>query len=191
MSTGAIGGIAVGSVALLALLLIAFILFRRKKDRLASWEESEATPTAYPHEKHERPRSVSAYTATESGDGVYAIPVVPISQSTSRNATSPHVEPQFPTMYDTPTFTYTQGHQPIDGNAPADASYDYVQPAFPALARWANANRAFITHDLEARLEAAGYLPTDDPNNLTEEEWITEHNVTKLEVIRIRALYQA
>ena len=64
-----------------------------------------------------------------------------------------------------------------------------VPPVSAALARFADSNRGLISEDLEARLTAAGYLPTDDPDNLSEEEWRIVHNVTKLEVMRLRALY--
>ncbi|KIM26123.1 hypothetical protein M408DRAFT_330715 [Serendipita vermifera MAFF 305830] len=66
-----------------------------------------------------------------------------------------------------------------------------VPPTSPALAAFATANRDLISEDLEVRLSIAGYLPSDDPNNLTEEEWMTEHNVTKLELMRLRSLYAA
>lgn len=52
----------------------------------------------------------------------------------------------------------------------------------PELAEFANANRTMISEDLEARLTTAGYMPTDDPDGLTEEEW-SEHGITKLELL--------
>jgi hypothetical protein len=65
-----------------------------------------------------------------------------------------------------------------------------VPPVFsPELAEFANANRDVINQSLEARLQAAGYLPTDDPNDLTPEEWRNEHGVTKLELNRLKNLY--
>jgi len=42
---------------------------------------------------------------------------------------------------------------------------------------------------LEARLVAAGYIPTDDPDSVTEEEWRENHGITKLELLQMRALY--
>jgi cell division septation protein DedD len=65
-----------------------------------------------------------------------------------------------------------------------------LPPLFsPELARFASANRDVINEGLEARLQAAGYLPTDDPNDLTPEEWRNEHGVTKLELNRLKNLY--
>jgi hypothetical protein len=59
----------------------------------------------------------------------------------------------------------------------------------PELARFASANRDVINESLEAKLHAAGYLPTDDPNDLTPEEWRNDHGVTKLELNRLKNLY--
>ena len=58
------------------------------------------------------------------------------------------------------------------------------------LAEWARTHRAQIPARLEAKLAAAGYVPTDDPNSIPEEEWLREYGVTKFELSRIRALYQ-
>jgi hypothetical protein len=59
----------------------------------------------------------------------------------------------------------------------------------PELARFANANRHVINESLEAKLQAAAYLPIDDPSNLTPEQWRTEHGVTRLELRRLQDLY--
>jgi hypothetical protein len=68
-------------------------------------------------------------------------------------------------------------------------SYDDIPAAPPALADFARANRNLISYDLEAKLAAAGYLPTDDPDNLSEQEWITKYNVTVQELESLRRLY--
>ncbi|KAG8809210.1 hypothetical protein FRC17_003558, partial [Serendipita sp. 399] len=57
------------------------------------------------------------------------------------------------------------------------------------LSQWARENRSYITEKLEMKLDAAGYVPSDDPDNMTEEEWKREWGVTKLELTRMRALY--
>jgi hypothetical protein len=80
--------------------------------------------------------------------------------------------PQTPTHH-----THTQPQTPI-------------QPSFSLeLARFARANRDVINENLEARLQAAGYLPTDDPSRLTPEEWRVEYGVTRLELRRLVDLY--
>jgi hypothetical protein len=86
-----------------------------------------------------------------------------------------------------------------DRTTPPSSSPELVQsastsralpPVFsPELAEFANANRDVINQSLEARLQAAGYLPTDDPNDLPPEEWRNEHGVTKLELNRLKNLY--
>ncbi|KAG8807378.1 hypothetical protein FRC17_004489 [Serendipita sp. 399] len=57
------------------------------------------------------------------------------------------------------------------------------------LSQWARENRSYVTEKLEMKLDAAGYVPSDDPDNITEEEWKCEWGVTKLELTRMRALY--
>jgi hypothetical protein len=65
-----------------------------------------------------------------------------------------------------------------------------AQPAASSsLTAFSNANRVLISPDLEARLIAAGYLSTDDPDTLTEEEWRDDYGATKLELLRLRTLY--
>jgi hypothetical protein len=65
-----------------------------------------------------------------------------------------------------------------------------LPPLFsPELARFASANRDAINENLEARLLAAGYLPTDDPSDLTPEQWRNEHGVSRLELNRLKDLY--
>ena len=76
------------------------------------------------------------------------------------------------------------GSPPVYGSS----VYAYVGSSGP-LASWANANRAFVTEDLESKLSNAGYVPTDDPDDLTEEEWTTKYGLTKLEIVRLRKLY--
>ena len=58
------------------------------------------------------------------------------------------------------------------------------------LAEWARARRAQIPVTLEAKLAAAGYVPTDNPNIIPEEVWVREYGVTILELSRIRGLYR-
>ncbi|KAG8758700.1 hypothetical protein FRC14_007544 [Serendipita sp. 396] len=57
------------------------------------------------------------------------------------------------------------------------------------LSQWARENRSYITEKLEMKLDAAGYVPSDDPDNIGEEEWKRDWGVTKLELTRMRALY--
>jgi len=59
----------------------------------------------------------------------------------------------------------------------------------PALALFASRHRDVINENLEARLQAAGYLPTDDPTYLTPEEWKSEYGVTRLELRRLQDLF--
>lgn len=58
-----------------------------------------------------------------------------------------------------------------------------------ALENWARANRASVSEDMEAKLLAAGYMPGDNPDDYTEEEWKTNFGITRLELLRLRKLY--
>ncbi|CAG7850097.1 SubName: Full=Uncharacterized protein {ECO:0000313/EMBL:CCA71987.1} [Serendipita indica DSM 11827] len=58
------------------------------------------------------------------------------------------------------------------------------------LAQWARIHRTQIPARLEAKLASAGYVPTDNPDGIPEEEWLQEYGVTKFELARVRALYQ-
>jgi len=55
------------------------------------------------------------------------------------------------------------------------------------LARWARANRNAITEDMEAKLLEARYMPGDDPDILSEDEWQTRYGLTRLELRRLHA----
>ncbi|KIM26113.1 hypothetical protein M408DRAFT_330708 [Serendipita vermifera MAFF 305830] len=57
------------------------------------------------------------------------------------------------------------------------------------LTNWFRANRASITDEMEQRLVAAGYMPSNNPDDLTEEEWETKFGITKFELIRLREIY--
>ena len=59
------------------------------------------------------------------------------------------------------------------------------------LAKWAKKNRKYIPERLERKLENAGYVPTDDPDQLTEDEWRRDWGVTIFELGRMRKLYAA
>ncbi|KIM29171.1 hypothetical protein M408DRAFT_328871 [Serendipita vermifera MAFF 305830] len=58
-----------------------------------------------------------------------------------------------------------------------------------ALSTWANTNRAAVSEDMESKLLSAGYMPGDDPDLYTEDEWKTIYGITRLELVRLRKLY--
>ncbi|KIM29170.1 hypothetical protein M408DRAFT_119639 [Serendipita vermifera MAFF 305830] len=58
-----------------------------------------------------------------------------------------------------------------------------------ALSVWANTNRAAVSEDMESKLLSAGYMPGDDPDVYTEEEWKKSYGITRLELVRLRKLY--
>ncbi|KAG8857170.1 hypothetical protein FRB91_011646 [Serendipita sp. 411] len=75
-------------------------------------------------------------------------------------------------------------HSPV---SPSDSRMDPLGDW--ELSRWAHENRAYITPRLKAKLVAARYLPTTNPDSITEEEWERRWGVTKLELTRMRMLY--
>jgi len=73
---------------------------------------------------------------------------------------------------------------------PASSVRQTAAVSFSAvLALYASQHRDVINESLEARLQVAGYLPTDDPSNLSSDEWQNDYGVTKLELRRLQDLY--
>ncbi|KIM26122.1 hypothetical protein M408DRAFT_9991 [Serendipita vermifera MAFF 305830] len=193
LSTAAKAGAAVGSIVLVALLIFILLFFRWKQKKHAAMllDDFETAPIAYPPEKHWRS---SAFSSTlppvNPSSSVTSIPEV----STSTPYAIPSVGPALSTR--------PSSHIPAASTPPPEELPLYATPMQPyaryttpptslALAAFANANRDLISEDLELRLSVAGYLPSDDPDNLSEEEWMAVHNVTKLELMRLRSLFAA
>jgi len=130
-------------------------------------------PTAY-SEKMEAQRQSQSNPDSQS-----ALASRSPSQETSRDASGRPLSSLSGISYDPPP-TYGTDAVPFPAPRPS---------ASAALIAFAQANREFINADLEARLVAAGYMPTDDPDSLTEEEWRENHGITKLELLRLRTLY--
>jgi hypothetical protein len=133
-------------------------------------------------------RPVSIHSSSFSAMPDYPPPIYGLEESVRQDTTTP------------PSFSPQLSQFGSTSRAPAPSSSpEPVQvastsatlpPSFsPELARYASANRDVINESLEAKLHAAGYLPTDDPNDLTPEEWRNEHGVTKLELNRLKNLY--
>jgi cell division septation protein DedD len=119
--------------------------------------------------------------ATTSGSGTRGREISPNSGDTPR-LTSTHSTSLFSSTPSDPPPTYGPEDLLRQDRAPSSLFS-------PELARFAAANRDVINENLEARLQAAGYLPTDDPNRLTAEEWRVEYGITKLELRRLQDLY--
>jgi hypothetical protein len=54
---------------------------------------------------------------------------------------------------------------------------------------FAAAQRETISPELESRLRAARYLPTDDPSEISAERWRIDHGVTYFELKRLQEIY--
>lgn len=57
------------------------------------------------------------------------------------------------------------------------------------LGLWANENRGVISPDLEQRLRDAHYLPSDNPDDISGQEWRDQHRVGYFELKRLQDLY--
>ncbi|KIM26114.1 hypothetical protein M408DRAFT_9985 [Serendipita vermifera MAFF 305830] len=171
-------GAAIGSIALVVLLVIAFILYRgqKKKTSTRHLEERDTSQISYQYDTLGRPPNEVPLV-----NRPFFIPSDPTNPVPSTRPTSP------------PSMTSTRPHDvpPLYRASSQSNALYVVPPTSFALTTFADANRDLISEDLEGRLSAAGYLPSDDPDNLTEEEWMTLHNVTKLEVMRLRSLFAA
>ncbi|KIM26125.1 hypothetical protein M408DRAFT_196567 [Serendipita vermifera MAFF 305830] len=188
LSTSAKVGVAIGSIALLALLIAGFLLYRRRRAAITRWEGHEAAPVAYPPEKQGRHFSSNAIPLVEAP---YSVPTTPVM-----DIPSPYLRTQSNPAGSTYSGSHTsdtsssQGAPPLYGAPMSDMLYA-IPPTSLALAEFAEANRDMIGTDLEMRLAIAGYVPSDDPDNLSEEEWTNVHNLTRLELMRLRSLFAA
>lgn len=68
-------------------------------------------------------------------------------------------------------------------SSPSEAVYNDV------IGQYAAANRDVINSDLERKLRAARYLPTDNPSDMPAEEWGTRYGVGTFELRRLQELY--
>jgi hypothetical protein len=143
---------------------------------------SNGLPTEIPPNAS-RPMSIQSSSFSAMPD--YPPPIYGLEESVRQDRTQP------------PSFSPEPAS--ISGTLPPSFSPELARfvgtsgilpPVFsPELARFATANRDVINESLEARLQAAGYLPTDDPSKLTAEQWRNEHGVTRLELGRLQDLY--
>lgn len=214
ISVGAIVGEVIGALVLITLIALGIILCWRQRKRKATSLSEKApitvtetfvppatAPTAHtswsipPNGAAQYDYGNGSASHPSSPSAPWTIPPTPGSQGEQ-----PLLAAVAP-MNRTPTYMSSSGmsNRPMSAassTAPRGASppvygssvYAYGNAGGP-LATWANANRAFITEDLESKLASAGFLPSDNPDDLTEEEWTSQFGLTKLEVLRLRKLY--
>ena len=210
------GGIA--GIVVLGLFAAFFFLYRRRKtakreslvelmtpttkswhsDSMSSLQANESliTPWSIPARSNPSP----AHTLPQTTPPVVKPSITPAS---TNNASRSHRGPSNgtsmfsrPPAYDAgPSFGTSRGESswatntlPVfsrsSSSGPSGASRGES-----ALSQWARAHRAFISGKLEAKLDAAGYMPADDPDSMTETEWMDTWGVTKLELGRLKALF--
>lgn len=189
LSIAAQVGAAVGSIALVALIIVVFFLLRSKRKRRAAKisEKHEIDQNSYPRINDGRPTSSVEVPLVDMQFPVTFLPEI----STPTPYTIPSSGPFSSTRPTSQESERSCDELPLYG-APRQSQAHYaVPPTSPPLVAFANANRELISEDLELRLSVAGYLPSDNPDNLSEEEWMSLHNVTKLELMRLRSLFTA
>ena len=58
------------------------------------------------------------------------------------------------------------------------------------LSRYASRNRHLISPDLEYKLRKAHYMPEDDPDEISTQEWQSEYGVGYFELKRLRQIHK-
>lgn len=83
-------------------------------------------------------------------------------------------------------------YQPMEHSSFASpiASPENATDDNPLLSRFAADNRDLIPPSMERKLHLAGYLPTDNPNLISEEHWETKYGISKLELTRLNEAFK-
>jgi hypothetical protein len=172
----AIVGSIVGVLGLIGIVSAIIILRRRRRS-------AENIYTGLP-ETHRGPLSPKSGSVTTSRNSVVFIGSDRIASS-HNNSTS-----------------YIPLSRVIDGNSPPSyfsmrresnlAGSFIFHPLVQQddeLGRWAAENRSLVPYELEQRLRAAQYLPSDDPDEIAESVWQSVHHIGHFEVKRLREIY--
>jgi hypothetical protein len=168
VSAGVVVGTVVGALAFVALSILAVYCFRRRHKKA---KNLAPYPTVFTEQvDHEAPQADGLISLTRHATQPANPSSIRPNSSISRG------------LHDPPPI-YGVGDLIGQDSVPLASSFSHE------LARFAVANRDIINENLEARLQAAGYLPTEDPSQLTPEEWKNEHGITKLELMRLQDLY--
>ena len=203
LPVGAIAAIAVGALLLIALIVVGacfLILLRRRRrqeeppvnnsnrelNRTPSAQGELQPPGSIRSENRGNNANYMAQNPENASSDLTASFASPVPLSWPHGNVTQREDSRSSALHPSlrPPVTQTVGpklnHSPI--------STDESPPNQNKLADWANANRNYISPDVETRLARAGYQPDDDPDILTEEEW-TEHGITKFQLIRLREIY--
>jgi hypothetical protein len=76
---------------------------------------------------------------------------------------------------------------PITTSHPGSAPFERVYS--DTLSQFTSANRDVITPNLENKLRQARYVPTDNPSDMSAEEWSSRYGVGTFELRRLQELY--
>lgn len=108
-----------------------------------------------------------------------------VSQSTPPPASyvAPAVAPIAPIVNEEPPPMYNPAYHPSSTQA-------FSAPVTTPLETFAASHRELITADLETKLRTAGWSPTQDPNNISEDRWKIEFGVTFFELERLKEAFE-
>ena len=181
--------------------MLALVLFyRRSKQRrlLASDKSPHLVPYSTPLSPSGKRDPVQVSHLTKRAFSTYLDAAVVLPPETVPREATPNAHPSLDEegqrTLPSPGGTSTVGNiRPIlAASSTAGGSAYEPPPAYGnsiVLATWASANRNVISEDTETKLLAAGYMPGDDPDIFSEDEWQTRYGLTRLELFRLRNLY--
>lgn len=101
-----------------------------------------------------------------------------------------------PPRYHTPSPTTPIAGPETENQAPPFSPSTSHQSSFTELtlyendlSRYASQHRQYVSPELELKLRRAHYMPEDDPDEISAQEWQNEHGVGYFELKRLRQLY--
>jgi hypothetical protein len=200
VSAGVIAGATVGGVVLVSIALFAFIFYRKRaRQRLPLSEKNIEEPS------FSIPPSVGETPAPATRQEQYPTTTTPVTDFEPPTTTPlpkatptrrPTVEKDGHLLSPGSTSSGRELARPTHPTSgPLDTAPNFTLEPPPVygnssvLSTWASSNRAVVSEDMEAKLLAAGYMPGDDPDAFTEDEWQSRYGLTRLELLRLRRLY--
>ena len=175
MRVAAIVGSIVGVLGLIGIISAIFILRRRRR---STGNGYEGVPGS------RGPLSPEPYSVPITPNPVASIGSDRIASShnnsTSYIPLSRVIDGNFPPSY----FSMRR-----ESNLAGSFIYHPLVQQDDELGRWAAENRSLVPYELEQRLRAAQYLPSDDPDEIAESVWQSVHHIGHFEVKRLREIY--
>jgi hypothetical protein len=103
-----------------------------------------------------------------------------LNNSTSYMPLSRDIDRDFPPSY---------ASMQTEGNLAGLSTLPPVEEQDDELGRWAAENRSSVPYELEQKLRAAQYLPSDNPEEISPDVWRDAHGVGHFELKRLQEIY--